>query len=172
MKIAFTGTHSTGKTTILNKIDSKFEKISEYARKLKEEGFPLNKKTTQEGQLILFNKSLNDLFLKKSFICDRCLIDYAVYTLLSEKKIENYVTDYMEGCIQKYMKMYDKVIYFPIIQEISLSQDGIRDSDLKYREKVDFYITSYLKSYKVNFHTLESMTIEDRIEEINTYIGK
>lgn len=170
MKICLTGSHGTGKTTILNELkklpqfkDYKF--ISEVLRNLGKEGLPLNKESNNETQLLAFNEYIKLFILNKDFISDRGLFDVRAYTKAAwlRGNIKDFILEYQAEVIGFYKNYFDKIIYFPI--EFSLELDGVRDEDLLYQEEIDDYIKRILKEEQIPFITV-SGTVEQRLETI------
>ena len=169
MRVVLCGSHSTGKTTLLPHFPE-LKIIPEFARELFKKGYPLNQKTTQEGQTLIFNKSLEALLTEDNFIADRSLIDVYAYTINSENYIETWTKFYMHNNILRHFHKYDKVIYVPIVPEVDLAMDGVRDADQEYRKKIDTDIQYYLRNFKVPYYTLQSVSIEDRVAEVKRII--
>lgn len=181
MKIAFIGSHSTGKTTILNELKKIYpykNYISEMVRELKKKyKITINEQTTMKNQLVFFNECLKILLLEKEFISDRSILDVYAYTeyiylrdqydIINNKfKVNNndkYIIEYMVSCIIKYMKLYDKIFYFPI--EFNLVKDDIRSNNEKYRLEIDQIINDCLKEFKISFIIVKG-SIEERIKII------
>ena len=154
MKIAFSGTHGTGKTTsVLDyakqcKIwypNSNVEVLTEIARKTPLNS--LNKNGTEGSQLWMFttqiSQELNLMTTSDILITDRSLLDYIAYTYyISENLSLN-----MVSLTQWYMNTYD-IIYFKTIENNDyLKKDGVRDDDLEYRKNIEDLLLSFYYEY-------------------------
>ncbi len=119
MRIALTGTHSTGKTTLVKEL-AKLKQFKDFnisfsnTRKLGQKGFPINNEesnydTTQELVLTFHIKDL----LKPKFIADRCLIDGLAYTqyLNSKNKCSNLTLELFGQMSSLLLNQYDFIFY-------------------------------------------------------------
>ena len=59
---------------------------------------------------------------------------------------------------------YDLVIYIP--PKIELIEDGVRDIEVTYRDKIDKIMKQQILRRGVISYTLKSVSLENRIEEI------
>ena len=59
---------------------------------------------------------------------------------------------------------YDLVIYIP--PKIELVEDGVRDTEVIYRDAIDKIMKQQILRRGVISHTLKSISLENRIEEI------
>jgi nicotinamide riboside kinase len=170
MKIAFIGTHSTGKTTMLNelkKLNLPYTYHTEVVRDLiNNYKIQINEDSTEETQLIFFNEYLKKLILEGNFISDRCILDALAYTeWLSVEKgnIKPYLVGYMNLVAKEYVGRYDKIFYFPI--EFKNVQDGVRSTDEKFREEIDCYMLGVLERFKVPYIKVTG-TVKERLKII------
>jgi len=166
MKIAFSGTHGTGKTTSVFELATKFKKdntdktvgiIAETARRCP---LPINKDSTEMSQLWIFAEQMKfEIEYCEWYdivICDRSIIDSIAYTYvggyyeLANRKLET---------AKSFMNTYDKIIFKTIKSNNYIYDDGIRDSkDLDYRKKIeDKMLELYqklLKDYDFEFEVI------------------
>lgn len=178
MKIAFTGTHSTGKTTLINSIKDSIicsptisvKYVTEVARKIISRGFPLNNLATKDSYVNYINDQLNaerDIDNYDLFISDRTLLDPLAYMITNKSFpspfIEDYFIQMMENVWLLEQSRYDLYVYFPI--EFPLVADGVRPDDEKYRAAVDKVILSTLKKYDINYVTITG-SIEERKSQL------
>ena len=143
MKIAFSGTHGTGKTTAV------FEKAKELKLKYpnKKVGvlsenvincpLPINRETTLQSQLWMFADQLKkeiELSLKFDvLVCDRSLFDYVAYTW----RIDEEAGKTLFQLSLKLVDTYD-VIYFKRLKNNDFAfEDGLRDTDEEFRRQID-----------------------------------
>lgn len=150
MKIGFTGTHGTGKTTIVDLLrkDPQFYKYafsSNFSRQLVAQGVPINDKCTFEGQQKFMHKRYEEIGANKHVICDRTSYDVLAYTLNSKSDITQAGKWIMECYHKELYKDYDVIFYFPI--EFVMEKDGVRKVDEKYRKKIDKTIQELLLKY-------------------------
>lgn len=170
MKIAFTGTHITGKTTLLKDcekyIQQEFEGkysfgyISGIARSIIQRGFPLNK----DGNIYSYVNYINDqLEAEKAinsydiFISDRTLLSPLAYATANQGLPRPFIPDYfikmMENVWLMEKERYDLYVYFPI--EFSMgSPDNIHPSDEEYRQLIDSTIVELLDKFEIKYITM------------------
>jgi len=155
MKIAFTGTHGTGKTTLTYDVSAALKKksydvgtVTEIARNCP---FPINEDTTEESQLWIslnmINKELEAQQKYKHIICNRSLLDAYAYTLnilpkVNKPGIFSYLFDY-------WVKTYDLLLYAPI--RYGLQRDMIRSSDKEFQIKIDDIVKRILNKHRIEF---------------------
>lgn len=173
MRIALTGTHSTGKTTLINRLALR-EEFKGYhvsysnTRALKEKGLPINCNkeedfdTTQELVLTFHLKDL----LKPKLLADRCLVDGLAYTqyLHSRGQVSVGTMELFGQLSAGFLHHYDFIFYSPIRGRAE--DDGVRDLDESFRLGVDLTIKENLISNIQNCYILPSEDIEENIQFI------
>ena len=165
MNIVFTGTHGTGKSTLvsaLSKILVGMDIMPNIRRELKTIlKVPLNKQTTYAQQYT--NAMTHTYFLSKdNYISDRSIIDIYAYTLESDNIGWDELKEFTE-IFKDVNKLETVVFYTPI--EFPLEADGIRDEDEEYRKEIDNHIRSYLKNNKIEFIELNG-EVNERLDVI------
>lgn len=186
MRIALTGTHSIGKTTLLNKLLYKFPltPISEITREAnREHGFKLNIAHNNEFksdilQKYLINKHISLLdegknFETEIFIEDRCIIDALAYTFLFYKKnqISRSTLDYCAKGYD-YINKYDLIIYLPLNSDIhKVVQDGYRDTNKQYQIDIDKYIKEMVSHYPMRVYKCINDDFSKRNAEVVNVIN-
>lgn len=154
MRYCLTGTHSTGKSTLLEalkedypnhyfNISSTREVTSKQERKLEE--------VTEETQNKILSgieareKELVEIEKEQDIIMDRSFIDFAAYTLVFGKQgkiSKEFAEEIVLGCKRRINSMYDHIFYLPI--EFDLVDDGVRSTDESLRVEVDNAIQAIL----------------------------
>jgi thymidylate kinase len=157
VKIAFSGAHSTGKTTTFNVVKKYLENenvpvytIREVARSCP---FPLNRAATPEGQRWIFFKQamLEEEAAGKIYqsgksgiiLLDRCLLDCLVYSIVTkgnyESRHKTEFHDHMLSILDKITFTWDySIIYLSLVDpNIPIEDDGRRDTDVRFREKIN-----------------------------------
>lgn len=141
-RIVFTGAQSTGKTTILKKMEEMgCNVITEVVRKLAESGVKINKDGDEKSQVKIFKeyeRLLSEMTMT-GYISDRCLIDVVAYTMHLAKhgKIEEKFLDKQLKALKKFVASNPDITYcyFPI--EFGVVEDDVRDTDEEYRKEID-----------------------------------
>lgn len=176
MKIAIIGTHSTGKTTLLESLAQHFSTqgkevfiLPEYARLCP---FPINEETTLEAQKWILLSQITEenkiLHEDKVLLTDRATIDNFAYMYRIGKSdaIENF-----ERCAVAHMRTYDFVFK---TQKLNLDakEDGIRTTDLEFRDMIDRLITHLLKKHTIAYSLLpETIDYASHVEFITNTVG-
>ena len=107
MRIAFSGTANTGKTTIINNFLAVWSQYKTpektYRDIIKEKNLPHSSSTTTDTQWNILNFMIDQLqsYDKKSkVVFDRCPLDNLAYTLWAyDKGIEGFDKKYVDKCI-------------------------------------------------------------------------
>ena len=170
MKIGLCGTMSVGKTTLVNEL-KKLEQFKDYefaterSKYLMDLGIPLNTDSTLKGQTIFLAERVAEL-MKENVIMDRTVLDVIAFTNLassSDFKDKEYFEDYARVFVGE----YDYIFYIDPIGT-TMEDNGIRETDLEYRERIDFAVIRAMNTYGhrcKNVHILKGTTSE-RIEQI------
>ena len=168
MKIGLCRTMSVGKTTIVNALKDKsnglYKCFTERSKALMDEGVPLNQKSTYKGQLRFFSERAIEL-MYENMITDRTSIDVLSFSMVSDD-IEQYEKAILKLIHQSLVKEYDLIIYVPIKEEIPMKDNNVRETDLTYRKLIDDTIVNYFEKYKGRKHILQTVGVENRVEEI------
>ena len=167
LKISISGTHSVGKTTLVNSImnnimHKNFKIIPEIARILIGKGFKLNQDITEYG---IVNYITDYLFYERTteadiLVSDRSLIDLLAYVKTNNSfKIRNKYVHLIEEVVYEESKRFDFYIYLPI--EFNLVKDNVRSEDIVYQKKVDKTIVNLFKQFKIKPYIITG-SIEQR----------
>jgi len=170
MKIGLCGTLSVGKTTLVNKLKKlkqfkDYEFATERSEYLMNLGIPLNTDSTLNGQTIFLAERVAEL-MKENVITDRTILDVIAFTNLA-KSIDFKDKEYFEDYARVFVGQYDYIFY--ISPEGTVMEDnGIRETDLEYRDSIDQAIIRAMNTYG---HRCENVNIikgstDERIEQI------
>ncbi len=177
MKIAISGSHSQGKSTLVdflknqsaNSIFKDYEFSSSMTRGLQKEGVIINEEGGALTQLRVMTKFYERYITAGSnFLHDRCALDGMAYTsvLKFQNKISTKIFDACLCIFEDLLPKYDKIFY--VMPELSLVNDGVRTVDKKFFEltvsSFDFLITQY----KIDVINL-SGSVEERSNIILKY---
>lgn len=161
MRIAFIGTQSVGKSTLIERF---LEQWPMYRRPQKtyrdiitEKKLKLNRKGNEKSQKIILDALIDEIQQssaadEKYNVFDRCVIDNIAYSLWLNvnKKVSD---DFIITCktiAAETLKLYDIVFYLPIHKDIKVEGKKNRDTDLQYREEVDNIFHALVTSYEKN----------------------
>ena len=150
MKIGFCGTMSVGKTTLVNAL-AKLPEFKDYnfrterSKYLNSLGIPLNTDSTLKGQLVFSAERAAEL-MQENIITDRTIIDVIAFCELSTS-MNNDEKQHINGVLWHLIKEYD-IIFYVSPEGVKIEDNGIRETNSKYRDKIDKKIQSILKIYK------------------------
>lgn len=149
MKIAFLGTHGTGKTTLAHDVVVNLKKLgidadfmNEIARNCP---FPLNENTTKKSQVwIILNQIVAEMESEDKcgvLICDRSVLDGYCYYVNKFGR-----SPVLENLVKEHLKTYDKLIRVPIRKGF-LVKDKIRSTDEKFQKDIDKQFDKLIKEF-------------------------
>jgi len=170
MKIAISGLHSQGKTTLINALKQTdtfkgFSFRDSPTRALMGDHL-INESGTQNTQVsIMFNHYLNHI--GKNIILDRCALDGLAYTEYFKDQFDYDVYGSMQLLGLYLLDQYDYIFY--IKPELPLKEDGVRSTGKEFFESVKSNFENIILKYDVPVITV-SGTVEQRLQTIlNTY---
>lgn len=168
MKIGLTGTISVGKTTLVNALKEleqfkDYEVATERSKYLRDQGISLNTDSTLKGQLVFAAERSIEL-MKPNIITDRTLYDVCAFTL-SAKSIDWTEKRYFTEILMSMRNEYDLIIYVSP-EGVGIEDNGVREINADYRNKIDFTIREMLNEYKPKKLITVSGNTEDRISTI------
>ena len=170
MKIGLCGTMSVGKTTLVKAL-SKLPEFKDYkfrterSKYLMGLGIPLNTDSTTKGQAVFLAERASEL-MQENIITDRTIVDVMAFAKAS--KSMNYL-DAQEFCnfASTMLNEYDYIFYVSP-EGVEIEDNGVRETDVKYRETINNIISLLTTQYRhkiKNLYTLLGST-EERIGQI------
>jgi len=168
MRIGLAGTMSVGKTTLaraLGELDQfKDHSIqTERSKYLRDLGIPLNTDSTLRGQFVFLAERASELLLD-NIITDRTIWDVCSFTL-SAKSISDYEKRDFVTAAMHLRDYYDLVIYVSP-RGVSMEDNGVRETDLGYRMKIDQVIRLSLAEFSPKRLIEVEGTTDERIATI------
>jgi deoxyadenosine/deoxycytidine kinase len=159
---------SVGKTTLAKALGEleqfKNHNIqTERSKYLNNLGIPLNTESTLPGQFVFLAERASEL-LQENIITDRTIWDVCSFTL-SSKTISDYEKRTFVEAAMNLKDYYDVVIYVSP-RGVEMEDNGIRITDLDYRNKIDIAIQMSLQEYKPKRLITVEGTTEERIATI------
>jgi len=161
MKIAISGAHSQGKTTLVKYLqdinvltDFKFK--TSLTRGMQKAGYDINEDGDEVTQLAIMTKHLQRLNEKGNIIYDRCALDGYAYSMPLVKNLR------VLGAIKElFLAMIDRYdIIFYVEPELPLVEDGQRTVNKDFFDKVVQSFDTIIKSYTIPVIRLSGSTEE------------
>ena len=167
MKIGFCGTMSVGKTTLVNALKDvpefkDYHFATERSKYLNSLGIPLNTDSTLKGQNIFLAERCAEL-MNEDLITDRTVVDVMAFTKLA-KSISYIDGDAFEEYAKRFIREYDYIFYISP-EGIAIEDNGVRETDEKYRNEIYLTIRQLLNRYKPWHHVLTGST-EERVKQV------
>ena len=168
MKIGLAGTMSVGKTTLARALGEtdRFKDHSvqtERSKYLRDLGIPLNTDSTLKGQFVFLAERASELF-HNNIITDRTIWDVCAFTLSAKSILDWEKRDFVTAAMHL-RQYYDYVIYVSP-EGVEIEDNGIRETDMTYRGKIDTVIQMLLNEYKPNNLITVKGSTEERIATI------
>ena len=173
MKIGFCGTMSVGKTTLVNAL-KKLPEFKNYpfrterSKYLMEMGIPLNTDSTLKGQLVFAAERASEL-MQENIITDRTVVDVMAFSKLS-KSMEAHEKHYLTSTLYYLIKEYD-ILFYVSPEGVEIEDNGVRETDVKYRMAIDREIKSIVQMFRGNTITIKGTT-KERIEQVKNTIAQ
>ena len=168
MRIGLAGTMSVGKTTLV-KAMSELEQFKDYyvaterSKYLRDLGIPLNTDSTLAGQFVFLAERASEL-LREKVLTDRTIWDVCAFTLGAQSIGEFDKRAFVEAAMTL-RNNYDLVVYVSPAG-VEVEDNGVRTTDLDYRNKIDEVIKLSLGEFKPNKLITVAGTTEQRIATI------
>jgi nicotinamide riboside kinase len=168
MRIGLAGTMSVGKTTLV-KAMAELPQFKDYfiaterSKYLRDLGIPLNTDSTLNGQFVFLAERASEL-LRDDVLTDRTIWDVCAFTLGAKSINEFDKRTFVEASMM-FRNQYDLVVYVDP-HGIVMEDNGVRTTDLVYRDKIDNVIKLSLEEFKPNKLITVEGTTEQRIATI------
>jgi deoxyadenosine/deoxycytidine kinase len=159
---------SVGKTTLakaLGELDQFKDYIiqTERSRYLNDLGIPLNTDSTLPGQFIFLAERASEL-LQPNIITDRTIWDVCSFTLSAKSITDWQKRTFVEAAMN--LKDYYDVVVYVSPNGVDMEDNGIRETNLEYRTKIDTVIQMSLQEYQPKKLITVEGTTEERIATI------
>ncbi len=167
-KIAISGAHCTGKTTLVNALKES-NQLNNYIfrsnllRGLKEMGIPINEVGNTTTQLYVMTKFYEFLHTPGNAILDRCALDGMAYTMYFYQEMSENMQSIFERMFEEMVFKYDAICY--VVPELPLIDDGVRSLDKKFHDQVIQNFDILINEYQIPVHYI-SGSVETRTQQV------
>jgi deoxyadenosine/deoxycytidine kinase len=174
MKIGLVGTMSVGKTTLAKALGEtdrlKDHNVqTERSKYLRDLGIPLNTDSTLKGQFIFLAERASEL-LQPNIITDRTIWDVCAFTMNAQSINDHEKLSFVQTALLL-KNEYDIVFYVDPVG-VKMEDNGIRTTDIQYREQIDKTIRELLKMYPPHLLVSIKGNTEERIKTVLEAINK
>ena len=164
---------SVGKTTLVNALKElpefkDYHFRTERSKHLMNLGIPLNTDSTLKGQLVFASERAAEL-MQENIITDRTVIDVMAFSELSQS-MEAHEKHYLNSTLYYLIKEYD-VLFYVSPEGVEIEDNGVRETDAKYRDAIDKKIKSIVQMYRGNVPIIKG-TVEERILQVKNTIAQ
>lgn len=194
MRVAFSGTANTGKSTLVRDFLSvwpmyKTPEVT-YRDLIVEQKLAHSKAVGKEGQskiLELMTSQLEENKATENIVYDRCPIDNIIYSIWGNGKgIADLDDEFIRKCfniVRESIKNLDIIFWVPFNRKIAIQQDFLRETDIEFIVEVDNIFKEIFAQYTYNpefpisdqedrpaFIQLTATSRQERIVEIAQYV--
>lgn len=173
MKIGLCGTMSVGKSTLAKALQqlpefTHYNVTTERSKYLRDLGIPLNTDSSIRGQFVFMAERAQEL-MRDDLLTDRTIWDVCAFTM-SARSIRWEGRRLLIEAATTLMSYYD-IVFYVSPEGVPIEDNGVRTTDEKYRDKIDFAIRELLNEYKPNKLVEIKGSTEERITEIMKHIS-
>jgi len=161
MRIAFSGTANTGKTTLVKDFLTVWTMYStpekSYRNLIVDEDIKHSKHVTKEGQQAILDFMIEQMKGKTpedNVVYDRCPLDNIVYSMWANEKGASDINDaFISKCIKQVresIKDLDIIFWVPYNENIEIACDNMRETDTKYIKEINNIFEVIYNQYLYN----------------------
>ena len=138
---------------------------TERSKELMAQGIPLNTDSTLKGQTVFLAERTSELMCE-NVITDRTVVDVMAFARAS--KSMNYIDkEEFINYAKRFIKEYDYIFYVSPVG-VEIEDNGIRETNVDYRDLINFTISNLIDANKHRFKSLNTLSgsTEERIEQM------
>lgn len=176
MRIAFCGSHGTGKTTLTQICQEQYNlhPLTQTLRNFwKEQGvtnfstLPPEVRGEFQKYLLLHQLSCEDQVWHQGLVTERSVLDFLAYTKVSSNMSDIDLSLY-ERLVRDRLQSYTRVFYLPI--EFDMQPENLRAPE-DIRQEVDDCIVSYLDQWLPKSYVTLRGSVEERMDLIKSHLS-
>jgi nicotinamide riboside kinase len=166
MKIAISGAHSQGKTTLVNALQESgllygFKFKTSLTRGMQEAGYNINEDGDEVTQLAIMVKHFQRLSEEGNIVYDRCALDGYAYSMALPIRLK--VLDVIRDLFLLMTDKYDIIFY--VEPELPLIEDGQRTTKKEFFDRVVQSFEALIKSFSVPVVRIKG-SVEERTKQV------
>ena len=161
MRIAFSGTANTGKSTLVRDFLTVWHMYTtpqkSYRDVIVERGLGHSKGVTKHGQQQILDfmvEQMKGKTPKDNVVYDRCPLDNIIYSLWANEKQQGDIDDdFIAKCIsivKESIKDLDIIFWVPYNESIAIQNDSMRETDAQYIKEIDNIFEMVYKQFIYN----------------------
>ncbi len=180
MKIAISGTHGIGKTTLAYSLVGALKEKGYHAgvssEKVRE--CPLPTGTEKNNSVaaetwILGKQIIDEIELERKYplvVCDRsvlCIYPYFLWNLKKESHLKDSpMAKISKNIFKNWVGTYDYIFKLPIIRQSKLNEDGFRSTEKNWQIEIDEILEKIIEKNKIKVHKIPPDKNEKRVQKI------
>lgn len=175
-KIAFIGTHGTGKTTLVKEVIREYKEFSTMVDPYSDAGKLYKDKLLEvldknNLQLYFYAKHLFRVSVNDYLVTDRSVLDALCYASYDFRlgNITPTMFNFLEKVSLDLLKKYDHLFW--VRPEFELKGEGKRSEDLTYQRDIDSIFEEYIYRYEIENITTVSGDLESRMKVVRHTLG-
>lgn len=148
MRIAFSGTANTGKSTMVRDFLTVWPMYSTptktYRDVITENNLDINMQVNCLGQQKILDfmvESMKGKTVEDNVVCDRCPIDNVIYSMWAvEKQTGDITEEFVQKCIavvRESIKDLDIIFWLPFNEQIAIQDDNLRETDFAFIQEIN-----------------------------------
>lgn len=148
MRIAFSGTANTGKTTLVKDFLTVWPMYStpekSYRDLIVDDNIQHSKHVTKQGQKAILDFMVDQMKGKTpedNVVYDRCPLDNVVYSMwANDRGISDIDDEFISKCIKQVresLKDLDIIFWVPYSERIAIAHDNMRETDVEYITEIN-----------------------------------
>jgi|ERR1035437_1754180 predicted ATPase len=181
IKLAITGSHSTGKTTLIDYIEAhtrgmRITDIRGIARSVIRRGFPMAKEATEAAFANYIHDQLRAQRVYDPAVCDLLMVDRCIACAIGYARtnraqgviVPEFFVEMMEEVARLESRFFDAYIFLPI--EFPPASDPLRPVDEPYRCAVNDCILSTVKTLGFPIHVVKG-SVQQRADMVHSIVS-
>lgn len=157
IKVGFTGTHGTGKTTTCYDLATQIKKMGKdvniITNTARSSPLPKNEQATVQSQNWIFSELIRRESESKAEVTigDRTILD--VWAYMRRVSVDDAVV--LLPFVQRYMKTYD-IVFYAEPRKGYLKKDGVRSVNQKFQDEIKLILDSTIETLGIEINRAKS----------------